>query len=83
MPFKSVDFIKIENIYEIPDSVDLLPKNNQNEPAQKKVNFDSEILHKLNKDTITVINNNLFLIENNRKLINKNKLLDEQYALTI
>ena len=83
MPFKSVDFIKIGNIYEIPDSVDLLPKNNQNEPAQKKVNFDSEILHKLNKDTITVINNNLFLIENNRKLINKNKLLDEQYALTI
>ena len=58
----------------------LLPETNQNEPTKKKINFDSEILHKLNKDTITVINNenvDSFLIEINRKLINKNKLLDE------
>ena len=58
----------------------LLPETNQNEPTKKKINIDLEILHKLNKDTITVINNenvDSFLIEINRKLINKNKLLDE------
>ncbi|XP_065675752.1 uncharacterized protein LOC136091960 [Hydra vulgaris] len=80
MPFKSIDFNKIENIYEIPEGVTLLPESNQNEPAQKKVNYDSEILHKLNVDTITVKNNgniDSFLTENNKKLTNKNKLLNE------